>query len=88
MNTPLLSGIDAEGQREAWQATCTYPQLNPKPLLICRPIKMLRLVVATFFVVFYIGSLAIFMVALSCSWFDPNPAIRFHLKAFPEVRKS
>ncbi|KAG2493479.1 hypothetical protein HYH03_008295 [Edaphochlamys debaryana] len=49
------------------------------------PIKMLRIVVATFFVVFYIGSLAIFMVALSCRWFDPNPLIKFHLRSFPSV---
>ncbi|KAG2450719.1 hypothetical protein HYH02_004557 [Chlamydomonas schloesseri] len=49
------------------------------------PIKMLRIVVATFFVVFYIGSLAIFMVALSCRWFDPDPDIKFHLRAFPDV---
>ncbi|GLI64845.1 hypothetical protein VaNZ11_008226 [Volvox africanus] len=49
------------------------------------PIKMLRIVVATFFVVFYVGSLAIFMVALSCRWFDPDHSIRFHLRAFPDV---
>lgn len=30
---------------------------------------MLRLVVATFFMVFYIGSLAVFMVAINCNWF-------------------
>ncbi|GLC33063.1 hypothetical protein PLESTB_000374500 [Pleodorina starrii] len=50
------------------------------------PIKMLRIVVATFFVVFYVGSLAIFMVALSCRWFDPDDNIRFHLRAFPDVK--
>ncbi|GFR48517.1 hypothetical protein Agub_g10412 [Astrephomene gubernaculifera] len=50
------------------------------------PIKMLRIVVATFFVVFYVGSLAIFMVALSCQWFNPNPALKFHMRSFPEVK--
>lgn len=30
---------------------------------------MLRLVVAIFFTVFYIGSLAVFMAAINCNWF-------------------
>jgi hypothetical protein len=32
------------------------------------PIQILRVVVATFVVVFYIASLSIFMVALNCNW--------------------
>ena len=51
----------------------------------CRPIKFLRIVVATFFMVFYIGSLTIFMVALSCNWFVDDPLLQFHVHAFPEV---
>lgn len=54
----------------------------------CRPIKMLRLVVATFFVVFYIGSLAVFMVAANCQWFDQDPKVAFHLRAFPDISEA
>lgn len=44
--------------------------------------------VATFFVVFYIGSLTIFMVALSCNWFVDDPLLKYHVHAFPEVGES
>jgi hypothetical protein len=48
----------------------------------CRPIKVLRLVVSIFFVVFYIASLSVFLMALQCNYFSHDKAIRFHMSHF------
>lgn len=82
VNTP------SRPKRRSWPplpTTLAVPNRPNPSTPLPRPIKVLRLVVATFFVVFYIGSLAIFMVAVSCQWFNPNHLLKFHLRSFPEV---
>jgi hypothetical protein len=43
---------------------------------------VLRLVVSIFFVVFYIASLSVFLMALQCNYFNKDKAKRFHLEHF------
>ncbi len=48
---------------------------------------MLRLVVAVFVVTMYIASLDVFLVAVDCQYFSNDPAQKWHLSAFPNVRE-
>ena len=43
---------------------------------------MLRLVVSIFFVVFYIASLSVFLMALQCNYFNKDKSKRFRLEHF------
>jgi hypothetical protein len=96
---PTLEGRRLPGHGLVAPALPTGPQLplqlqlrllagchaTPAGLAPCRPIKVLRLVVAVFVVTFYIASFNIFLVALDCQYFDPDPAKRWHMSAFPQV---
>lgn len=65
--------------RGSARETCSQPRLsNPHPLI--RPIRVLRLFVSVFFMVFYIASLGVFLVALDCEWAAGPP---YYVHAFP-----
>ncbi|GAX73193.1 hypothetical protein CEUSTIGMA_g646.t1 [Chlamydomonas eustigma] len=61
-----------------WVGYCFHLQRFP----FVWPIQVLRLFVSVFFMVFYIASLGVFLVAVDCNWLGGAP---YHVHAFPEV---
>lgn len=49
------------------------------------PIKVLRLVVAVFIVVFYIFSLDVFLISMDCNYLSSGAKKPYHLDSFPDV---
>lgn len=61
-----------------WVGVCFHRQRFP----FVWPIQVLRIFVSVFFMVFYISSLGVFLIAIDCNWFSGAP---FMNAAFPEV---
>lgn len=62
--------------------TPTPPPSSPLSTTARRPIQLLRVFVSVFFMVFYIASLGVFLVAINCQWLNGAP---YSVAAFPEV---